>query len=82
MTIYTLCLGTDIGGMTEGYVTNAEDIEQLAIDEHWGILTEPEPGRLLVTVDMVQNTVRIIDTGVKSRTCVEYDILEFKRKRY
>ena len=78
MTIYILAYNCDAGQVSNEYVTREEDIERLAIDHYWGTLTKPEPGRLKVIVDMVQNTVLIIDIPI--RASIEYDILEFEKK--
>jgi hypothetical protein len=78
MTIYILAYNDDTGCVSEEYVTKEEDIERLAIDYYWGTLTEPEPGRLKVTVDMAEYTVLIID--MSTREGMKYDILEFKQK--
>ncbi len=78
MTIYILVFNCDSGQVSDEYVTKVEDIEQLAIDHYWGILTKPEPGRLKVTVDMVLNTVTVVDMSIKQY--IEYDILEFEKK--
>jgi hypothetical protein len=79
MTIYILAYNDDTGCVSEEYVTKEEDIERLAIDYYWGTLTEPEPGRLKVTVDMVWNVVIVSDTFLSTKG-IEYNILEFKQK--
>jgi hypothetical protein len=80
MTIYVLSYNDDTGCVSDEFVTKVEDIEQLAIDFYWGTITEPEPGRLIVRVDMAEYTVKITDTGIKGRPGMGYDILEFTQK--
>ncbi len=80
MTIYTLCNSEDIKGLYGECVANVEDIEQLAIEAYWGTLTEPEHGRLKVTIDMGEYTVKIIDTFTKLRVGILYDILKFEMR--
>ena len=79
MTIYALAHNCDTGEVSDEYVTDEADIEQLALDHYWGTMSPRPMLRFKVTVDMVENTVLLVDLENRSR-CIEYDILEFEKK--
>lgn len=76
MTIYILCYNEDIGCTSDNYVTEKEDIPQLAIDYYWGTLIKPEPGRLTVVVTW--DTVIVTDNHLE--TSIEYNIITFDKR--